>query len=74
MTQKTALSILLVASAVAFAQPPVADHTAHVQVLDRDHVVLADQACADLVQEVAPRIGHPRMHPGDLASPFCVVR
>jgi len=55
-------------------QPPVADHAGHVQVLDRDHVVLADQARTGLVQEVPPLISHPGMHPGDLDDPLCAVR
>ena len=41
------------------SQTVVTDHTRHVQVLNRDHVVTAYEVSADLVQEVPPRIGDP---------------
>ena len=39
-------------------QPPVADHTGHVQVLDHDHVRRADQTGAGAVQEILARVAH----------------
>src|SRR5579864_3735576 len=47
-------------------QVPVADHPGHVQVLDHDHVALADQAGAGAVQEVRPGVADLAVRAGDL--------
>jgi hypothetical protein len=49
-------------------QVPIADHAGHVQVLDHDHVVLADQAGAGAVQEVRPGVADLAVGAGDLES------
>src|SRR6516162_5065551 len=62
-------------------ETPVADHTCHVQVLDYDHVVLADQAGAGAVQKVGPsiadlavRAGHLRRGPGSVRATLLATR
>jgi hypothetical protein len=44
-------------------QPLVAQHPGHVQVLDHDHVVLADQPGGELVGVVAAQVRHPGVDP-----------
>src|SRR6266540_2312671 len=46
-------------------QPPVADHTGHVQVLHHDRAVLLDKPGGELVEAVAAKIGGAGLQPGN---------
>ena len=55
-------------------QRAVADHVLHGQVLDRDHVMVADQAGAGLVEEIGAGGADLAVRPGDLGLGLGPVR
>ena len=55
-------------------EAPVLHHARHVQVLDHDHVVLADQPGADAVQEIPPGVADLAVRAGHLRRGLDPVR
>lgn len=56
-------------------KPAILDHVAHPQALDHDHLVFANQSCAEFMQMILPSVGNTGVVPGEfLPHPVSVLR